>query len=118
MSTVFVKLVVTTPVTHADRVRNAMGQANAGLVGNYGFCTFSIKGKGRYLPLKNANPYIGKIDELSVIEEERIETVCLKKDIKKIVDAIKKVHPYEEIAFDIYPLLVNPEKISRNQFKK
>ncbi|MCL5438497.1 MAG: hypothetical protein M1268_00730 [Patescibacteria group bacterium] len=113
-----VKLVVFVPETHADQVREAMGKAGAGIVGDYKFCSFSAKGIGRFIPMKGANPTIGKIGKLEEVVEERIETVCFKKDLEKIIDAIKKVHPYEEIALDVYPLLSNPHKLTYNPNKR
>lgn len=108
-----VKLVVFVPESHADAVRKAMGKAGAGKTGNYGYCSFSVKGVGRFLPLKGAKPAIGKVGKLEAVKEERIETVCYKKDLDKVIKTIKKLHPYEEIAMDIYPLVVNPEKNSK-----
>ena len=113
-----VKIVVGVPETHADAVRRAMGDAGAGKIGDYSHCSFSAKGIGRFKPLKNAHPSIGKIGELEEVAEEQIETVCLKKDLDKVIDAIKKVHPYEEIAISIYPLAIDPEEITHNQYRK
>lgn len=103
--TELVKLVVYVPETHADIVREAMGKAGAGVIGNYQFCSFSVKGVGRYLPVAGAKPAIGKVGKLEEVVEERIETTCERKDLKKIITAVKKVHPYEEVAYDVYPLL-------------
>lgn len=100
-----VKLVVFVPETHADIVREAMGKAGAGKVGKYEHCTFSVKGIARYKPTKGSEPAIGKVGKLEKVVEERIETTCFKKDLDKIVKAIKKVHPYEEVEINIYPLL-------------
>ncbi len=105
-----VKLVVFVPETHADIVREAMGKAGAGIVGDYKYCSFSVKGTGRFIPLDTAHPFIGKVGNLEEVEEERIETVCYKKDLEKIIAAIKKVHPYEEVALDVYPLVLNPHE--------
>lgn len=105
-----VKLVVYVPETHADKVREAMGRAGAGIVGDYKYCSFSVKGVGRYIPLPTAHPTIGKIGKLENVIEEKIETVCYKKDLDKIMRAIKKVHPYEEVALDVYPLVLNPHE--------
>ncbi|MGA2968027.1 MAG: hypothetical protein ABSD69_02565 [Candidatus Levyibacteriota bacterium] len=105
-----VKLVVFVPLTHADIVRKAMGETGAGIVGDYKYCSFSVRGVGRYIPLETAHPFIGKVGKLEEVEEERIETVCYKKDLDKIITAIKKVHPYEEIALDVYPLVLNPHE--------
>ena len=107
-----VKLVVFVPVTHADIVRKALGDAGAGLVEDYKYCTFSVKGIGRYIPLASAHPYIGRSGQLQAVEEERIETVCYKKDLENIIAAVKKVHPYEEVAFDVYPLVLDPHRIT------
>lgn len=105
-----VKLVVYVPETHANQVREAMGEAGAGKIGDYKDCSFSVKGTGRYMPLATAHPAIGEIGKLSEVAEERIETVCYKKDLDRIIKAIKKVHPYEEVALDVYPLVLNPHE--------
>jgi len=103
-----VKLVVYVPETHGDIVRKALGEAGAGLVGDYKWCSFTTKGTGRYIPLETAHPTIGSIGKLEEVIEERIETVCYKKDLQKIIKAVNKVHPYEEVAYDVYPLVLNP----------
>jgi hypothetical protein len=100
-----VKLVVFVPTSHADKVREAMGKAGAGVIGKYGFCSFSTKGTGRFLPHDGAHPAIGTVGEFESVEEERIETVCPADLVAQVTVAIKKVHPYEEVAFDVYPLL-------------
>jgi hypothetical protein len=100
-----IKIVVFVPEAHADVVRKAMGDAGAGKIGNYSYCSFSSKGQGRFLPLKGANPSIGKIGTPEIVNEERIEFVCEKKNLKKVIFAMKKSHPYEEVAFDVYVLL-------------
>lgn len=98
------KLVVYVPTTHADLVRDAIGNAGGGKLGNYTFCTFSSKGIGRFKPVPGAHPAIGEIGKLEEVEEERIEVVCGEDVLKNVITAIKKVHPYEEIAMDVYPL--------------
>lgn len=103
-----VKIVVFVPETHSDIVREEMGKAGAGLIGDYKYCSFSVKGTGRFIPLETAHPTIGKAGKLEEVAEERIETVCFKKDLSKIIKAIHKVHPYEEVAIDVYPLVLNP----------
>jgi len=110
-----VKIVVFVPETHADAVRAAMGQAGAGLIGHYTHCSFSIKGIGRFMPLKTAHPTIGVIGNPAEVPEERIETVCYERNLDTIIAAVKKVHPYEEAAIDVYPLLRNPdERVQKN----
>lgn len=99
-----VKIVVFVPETHTDVVREAMGKAGAGVIGNYSFCTFSTKGIGRFQPGQGANPHIGNVGKLEEVIEERIETVCSKEKLQEVIKAIKSVHPYEEVALDVYPL--------------
>lgn len=103
-----VKIVVTVPPAQANLVREAMGKAGAGKLGHYQYCSFSVKGLGRFMPLTGAKPAIGKVGKLETVVEERIETICFKKDLKKVIKAIKKAHPYEEPMIDIYPLLLKP----------
>lgn len=100
-----VKIVVFVPKTHTDIVRKAIGDAGAGKIENYSHCSYSVDGVGRYKPLEGARPFIGKVGEFEEVEEERIECVCDKDKAKEVISAIKKVHPYEEIALDIYPLI-------------
>ena len=102
--TEIVKIVVFVPESHADIVREEMGKAGAGKIGNYSYCFFSSKGQGTFLPEKGANPTIGKVGKLETVNETRIETVCYRENLKQVIEAIKKVHPYEEVALDVYPL--------------
>ena len=105
-----VKIVVYVPETHADAVRDALGTAGAGFVGDYKYTSFSTKGIGRFIPLATAHPAIGEVGKLEEVVEERIETVCYKKDLNTIIEAVKQVHPYEEVAIDVYPLVLNPHE--------
>lgn len=105
-----VKFVVYVPETHADIVRETLGKTGAGTVGDYTYCSFSVKGIGRFLPANTAHPAIGKVGELESVVEEQIWTVCYKDDLQRIIDAINQVHPYEEVAYDVYPLMLNPHE--------
>lgn len=104
-----VKIVVFVPKTHTDVVRQAVGDAGAGKIGNYSHCSYSVDGVGRYKPLEGANPHIGEVGKFEEVEEERIECICDKPKAKEVISAIRKVHPYEEVAFDIYPLILEAE---------
>ncbi len=108
MTSLFVKIVVFTPVSHADIIRQVLSNVGAGTVGNYDSCSFSSKGIGRFRPLEGAHPTLGTVGKLEMAEEEKIETICPKKSLKKIIQAIKKAHPYEEPVIDVYPLLNLP----------
>lgn len=99
----YVKIVITVPETHADVIREVMGRAGAGKIGNYSHCSYSLKGIGRFIPIKGANPYLGKEDVLEEVIEERIEAICSRVVLKHVLEEIKKAHPYEETVIDIYP---------------
>src|SRR3989344_5085083 len=105
MSDIF-KIVVFVPTTHSEVVRQALGDAGAGAIGKYSHCSFSMKGVGRYKPLNGSDPAIGKVGKLEEVEEERIEGVCDRELVKKVIEKVRKVHPYEEIAMEIYPVLI------------
>lgn len=99
-----VKLVVHTPISHADIVREALGQAGAGRIGNYDFCSFSCRGIGRFRGNEKSNPTIGKPGNYETAEEERIEVIVPRAILKEVIAKMKSVHPYEEVTYDIYPL--------------
>ena len=105
MENQFVKIIVFTPVSHCDVVRKALADAGAGKAGHYDSCSFSGRGKGRFRPLKGAQPYIGEVNTLEEVDEEKIEVTCPQHILEKVLDEVKKVHPYEEPVIDIYPLL-------------
>ncbi|ABB14201.1 Nif3-like dinuclear metal center hexameric protein [Carboxydothermus hydrogenoformans] len=98
------KLSVFVPESHWETVREAMGAAGAGFIGNYSHCTFNTRGIGTFLPLEGTNPYIGAVGKLERVEEVKIETIVPERLLAKVVKAMLKVHPYEEVAYDIYPL--------------
>lgn len=100
-----VKLVVTTPIEDAEKVRKALADAGAGKIGNYDSCSFAITGTGRFRPLEGSNPHIGTQDELEELEEERLEVTCERARIQEIIAAVREAHPYEEPVIDVYPLL-------------
>jgi dinuclear metal center YbgI/SA1388 family protein len=98
------KLVVFVPVSHAEVVRQALGNAGAGFIGNYSHCSFSANGTGRFLPGDNTNPFVGKVGQLEEVDEVRLETIVPEHLLKKTITAIIKAHPYEEVAYDVYPV--------------
>lgn len=70
-----VKIIVTVPESEADSLREVIGRAGAGKVGNYVHCSFSLKDTGRFMPQNGANPAIGQVGRLEQVEEERIEVI-------------------------------------------
>jgi hypothetical protein len=104
-----VKIVTTVPIEHADAIRDALGKAGAGHIGEYSFCSFSSIGTGRFKPTEKANPHIGEAHKLEVVEEQQIEVVCDRAVAKQVITALRIAHPYEEPVIDIVPLLNEDE---------
>ena len=100
-----VKIIVPVPVKNVDEVRNAICNEGAGVIGNYTYCTMSTKCIGTFIPADNANPYIGEKNKLEFVEEEKLEAVCDIGIAKRVIKKLREVHPYEEPAIDIVPLI-------------
>ena len=100
-----VKIIVTIPVENVSEVRNAICDAGAGVIGNYIHCSMSTKCIGTFKPTDDANPYIGQKNNLEFVEEEKLEVVCDVNLVKKVISKLREVHPYEEPAIDIIPLI-------------
>ena len=98
------KLVTFCPADHVSAVREALFQAGAGHIGNYDNCSFSATGIGSFRALENANPFVGEKNELHFEDEIRIETVFPFYLQSVIIRALLAIHPYEEVAYDIYKL--------------
>ncbi|KHE70417.1 Nif3-like dinuclear metal center hexameric protein [Halobacillus sp. BBL2006] len=106
-----VKLTVFVPEDHANSVRNAISEAGAGHIGNYSHCTYQISGEGTFQPLDGTDPYIGSIGKLEIVKEKRIETIVPKSKLTAVLKAMEHAHPYEEVAYDLYPLLNEGETL-------
>lgn len=100
-----VKLVIYVPESHGQNIRRVLGDSGAGNIGNYRHCTFNQQGIGTFLPKQGSNPYIGTIGKIEEVKELRIETIISEDEVHKVLPEVLKVHPYEEVAYDIYPLL-------------
>ena len=98
------KLVTFCPVDKANDVREAIFKTGAGFIGNYDSCSFNAEGTGTFRANEGANPYVGKVGELHQEKEVRIETIYPVFLEQQIIKALLKAHPYEEVAYDIYPL--------------
>jgi len=100
-SSLFVKIRVSVPVSHADDVRQALGDAGAGTQGTYTYCSGSYRQIGRFTPGLGATPAIGEVGIPEEVEEDVIETLCHKDIVCNVIKAILAVHPYEEPAIDV-----------------
>ena len=99
------KLVTFCPVDHAGKVREAIFNSGAGKIGKYDQCSFNADGTGSFRAGDTAAPFVGKTGELHFEKEVRIETIFPAYLQDKILNALLDAHPYEEVAYDIYPLM-------------
>jgi dinuclear metal center YbgI/SA1388 family protein len=102
-----IKLVLYVPVSHEKKILNAIFQTQAGNIGDYSACTFRNQGVGTFRPGSTATPFIGKIGEVNSAEEIRIETVVQKDNLSDVIEFVRSHHPYETMAYDVYPLLTD-----------
>lgn len=98
------KLVVFIPSTHIDQVAQSIFDAGAGVIGNYSECSFRTQGIGTFRAGDNAKPFLGKVGQLESADEIRFETIVPEAVLARVISAMLRVHPYEEVAYDIYPL--------------
>lgn len=101
------KLVVFVPPEYVVAVREALAVAGAGLIGEYSHCTFATPGQGSFLPLAGARPFTGEKGQVNLVDEVRLEAVLPAFLAEKVVRSVRRVHPYEEMAYDLYPLAEN-----------
>jgi len=100
----FSKIAIYVPTTHVEIVRNAMVKGGVGQIGNYSHCTFATQGTGTFKPLEGSQPYLGNTNELAQVEEVKLEGVLKSDHLNHMLELVKAVHPYEEIAYDYYAL--------------
>ena len=93
-----------TPKSHLEITKQAIFAAGAGYVGNYSCCAWETRGTGQFRPEAKSNAYIGKIGKITKVTEYKVETICRYSKIKRIIKALKKVHPYEHPAFGVLKL--------------
>jgi dinuclear metal center YbgI/SA1388 family protein len=104
------KLVIFVPEKHQREVLTSLFALGGGQIGNYDCCSFTSTGRGTFRPHKDAKPFCGTPGKLNEVNESRIETIVAEKDLLKILEGVKKIHPYEVPAYDVYPL-INTESI-------
>lgn len=99
-----VKLVTFAPLSHADNVRNALFNAQAGYIGKYDCCSYNTEGKGTFRAGENTKPFVGEQGQIHTEPETRIEVIVKRYLLNNTITALLQAHPYEEVAYDIYPL--------------
>jgi dinuclear metal center YbgI/SA1388 family protein len=103
------KIVTFVPADHAAKVREALFKGGAGHIGNYDNCSYNVSGQGTFRGNEISKPFVGEKGSLHVENETRIEVVVVKHHIEGVIKELLMVHPYEEVVYDIYPLMNNYE---------
>jgi dinuclear metal center YbgI/SA1388 family protein len=99
-----VKLVTFVPAEATGKVLEAVVMAGAGVIGEYTHCSFRVRGTGTFLPSERANPTVGDRGALNEVEEDRLEVVLPHDRLAGAITSLLAAHPYEEVAYDVYPL--------------
>ncbi|QJD60480.1 NGG1p interacting factor NIF3 [Pseudomonas sp. gcc21] len=98
------KLCFYVPESHLEPVKQAIFDVGGGCIGDYEQCCWQVLGQGQFRPRAGAQPFIGTQGELEKVAEYRVELVCSDELIARSVAALKAAHPYEEPAYDVWPL--------------
>ncbi len=110
------KLVVYTPIDSVQEVNKALFEVGVGEIGNYSKCSFNTEGMGTFQPNESANPTIGKVNQLEKVKEIRSEYIVPEHLIYKAIQTLIVTHPYEEVAYDIFPLKNNNRTVGSGMF--
>lgn len=105
------KLVIYTPFNYANSVRKALSDSGAGHIGDYDSCSFSSVGEGRFCALPGATPFVGVVGDLHTEKEERVETIVQRHQLAKTLATVRRVHPYEEMAYDVTPMEISDSSV-------
>lgn len=99
-----VKLVTFVPAEATAKVLDAIAGSGGGMIGEYSHCSYRVSGTGTFLPSDRARPSVGEPGSLNEVEEDRLEVVVSRDRLRGAVEAMVDAHPYEEVAYDVYPL--------------
>ncbi|MFN0132836.1 MAG: Nif3-like dinuclear metal center hexameric protein [Phycisphaerales bacterium] len=105
-----VKIVTFVPESAADELRSALATAGAGIIGGYQVCSFATPGTGTFFGSDGTTPTVGQAGRLERTPELRLEMVCSKAALPLALETLRRFHPYEEPAVDVYELLGRPER--------
>lgn len=98
------KLSFFVPPEQLETVKQALFEVGVGKIGNYDSCCWQTLGEGQFRPLTGSNPHIGVRDTVERLPEWRVEMVCSDQLIHLAVETLKRAHPYEEVAYDVWQL--------------
>ncbi len=100
----YCKMEIFIPETHLEALRTALQGVDAGHIGNYDSCLSYSKVTGCWRPLAGSSPYVGEENAVSAEPELKVEVTCLRENVDITIEAVKKVHPYEEPVINVIPL--------------
>jgi len=89
------------PESHLETVKSAMFAAGAGRVGDYDSCAWQTLGQGQYRPLEGSSPWLGQTGKVETVAEFKVEMICAASLVAAVVAAMRRAHPYEEVAFSV-----------------
>ncbi|MFW1678722.1 hypothetical protein ACFVYJ_13205 [Pontibacter sp. JAM-7] len=98
------KLTFFVPESHLEFVKDGLFKLGVGKIGDYDSCCWQVLGQGQFRPLPGSDPYIGSHEQLERLPEWKVEMVCEDRLIQAAVAELKRVHPYEEVAYDVWQL--------------
>ncbi|GMV26869.1 MAG: GTP cyclohydrolase 1 type 2 [Phycisphaerae bacterium] len=104
------KIVTFLPQADADKMRQALATAGAGLIGNYSVCSFAVPGTGTFLGDEKSSPVIGQPGRLEHVSELRLEMVCSRASLPLVLATLRQFHPYQTPAIDVYDLIPQPSR--------
>lgn len=99
------KLIYFVPDSHLEVTKQAIFKAGAGNFNHYQHCAWQCKGMGQYMPIGQANPFLGTLEQLEQVEEWRVEVIVPKHLAKDVKQALLQSHPYEEVAYEFLMIL-------------
>lgn len=104
MDFLYCKLEIFLPESHLEKLRQALQSVDAGHIGSYDCCLSYSRVTGCWRPLEGTSPYIGSVGEISSEPELKVEVTCRTERANETVEAVKRVHPYEEPVINVIPL--------------
>jgi len=104
------KIVTFVPQVEAEKVRSALATAGAGVIGAYHLCSFETAGTGTFVGGENTKPRVGQAGRLEHVQEVRLEMVCSKAALALAIETLRRFHPYESPAIDVYELVPQPQR--------
>ena len=92
------------PIDYKEKVKLSLFEIGVGKYKNYDCCSFESLGTGQFRAIHDAKPFLGKMDEIEVVQEYKVEMICSDALIQKAVAVLKQNHPYEEVAYEVFKL--------------